>query len=367
MMNAAENYLAFNTETQTVSVDEGTAADYAAVRAYALAHERSEIFHHPIWDKILREGMRHRVYRLIARRGGKIVGTCGLSYVCSPIFGNRLIATGGFTGGGILADDEAAGAALLEAALVKAEELKADTLELRENFSDNPAFARDDKGVVREHLYAGFVAEIPETPEKILLLPGRKKRADVRKGINNSDLTVDHAASFEEFHKNYAITLRNHGTPAHYKNVYRLIIDTLRTENMVNLTCIRHKSEAIAAVCSFYFKDTIIAYYGGAAPSARHLHAFDYMYYQLMCYAKEKGFRYFDFGRSKVGSGGYAYKTYWNFNPLPLPYRFYPVRSAKLPEINPNNPTYSLPIKIWRKTPAAITDFIGGYVARQIG
>ncbi len=339
----------------------------AEVKEYVAAHPQSEMMHLPVWDEIISVGLKHAVYRVIARENGKIVGTCGLTHIRSPLFGNRLISIGAFTGGGILCDHAEAGEAILQKILKFSEDLGVDITEMRESVADNPAYANDQRGIVRDGLYASFVKELPKTPEEILLVPGRKKRADVRKGIDNKALSVHHDASFDEFMQNYALTLKNHGTPSHYKKFYKYLIETLARENAVNLTCVRYEGKAVAAVCSFLYKETLIAYYGGADPLARKLHAFDYMYYELMCYARKNEFRFFDFGRSKVDSGGYAYKHHWRFDPQPLAYRYYPIKKDKIPDISPKNPKYALPIKLWQKAPAFITDALGGYIARQIG
>ena len=64
----------------------------------------------------------------------------------------------------------------------------------------------------------------------------------------------------------------------------------------------------ITGVFSFLDRDTILPYYAGAAPNAGKLAANDFMYWELMKFAVEKGLQTFDFGRSKVGTGAYAFK-----------------------------------------------------------
>ena len=47
---------------------------------------------------------------------------------------------------------------------------------------------------------------------------------------------------------------------------------------------------------------------------ARVLAANDFMYWEVMRRASERGYRVFDFGRSKVGTGSYAFKCNWGFS-----------------------------------------------------
>ena len=50
---------------------------------------------------------------------------------------------------------------------------------------------------------------------------------------------------------------------------------------------------------NFYFRDEVLPYYGGGTSDARRLAANDFMYWEVMRRACERGYRLFDFGRSK--------------------------------------------------------------------
>ncbi|MGH6969846.1 MAG: GNAT family N-acetyltransferase, partial [Stellaceae bacterium] len=118
---------------------------------------------------------------------------------------------------------------------------------------------------------------------------------------------------------------------------------------------------------SFFFKDRVLPYYGGAVPAARRIHAYDLMYWTLMQRAAARGCRVFDFGRSKRGTGSFDYKTYWGFAPKHLGYQYRLVKRSDLPEINPLNPKYRLMVGTWRRLPLALANRLGPPVARQIG
>ena len=50
---------------------------------------------------------------------------------------------------------------------------------------------------------------------------------------------------------------------------------------------------------SFYFRDEVLPYYGGGTSEAREVAGNDFMYWELMRRACERGYKIFDFGRSK--------------------------------------------------------------------
>ena len=83
--------------------------------------------------------------------------------------------------------------------------------------------------------------------------------------------------------------------------------------------------------------------------------------------ACERGFRVFDYGRSKRGTGSYSFKKNWGFEPQPLHYEYLLVRGERVPEHNPLNPRYALMIKAWQRMPLQLANFIGPHIVKSLG
>src|SRR5262249_20417165 len=107
-----------------------------------------------------------------------------------------------------------------------------------------------------------------------------------------------------------------------------------------------------------------LPYFGGSLLEGRSLAANNFMYYEVMRRAIEDGLKHFDFGRSKLGSGSYAFKTTWNMRERPLPYRFFLVRRKSLPNFSPANPKFKLAISLWRSLPFPVTKVVGPAIVR---
>ena len=129
---------------------------------------------------------------------------------------------------------------------------------------------------------------------------------------------------------------------------------------------VSHEGRPASAVLSFYFRDQVLPYYGGGTAQARDLAANDFMYWEVMRRAAERGFRVFDYGRSKRGTGAFAFKKNWGFEPQPLVYEFYLRRGSDIPEINPLNPKYRLFIAAWQRLPLVLANRIGPLIARDL-
>ena len=100
---------------------------------------------------------------------------------------------------------------------------------------------------------------------------------------------------------------------------------------------------------------------------ARDRYGNDFMYWEVMRRAAARGFRLFDFGRSKLGTGSFAFKKNWGFSPEPLHYRFRLAAGAQIPELNPLNPKYRLFIAAWKRLPLPLANAIGPHLVRGLG
>ncbi len=164
----------------------------------------------------------------------------------------------------------------------------------------------------------------------------------------------------------YSESVRNLGTPVFSRHYFYMLKDAFGDD--CELLTITSRGEPVSAVMSFYFKDEVLPYYGGGSFQARAVKANDFMYWQVMNRALQRGdVRTFDFGRSKRGTGSHDFKIHWGFEPRPLHYEYHLVRATTLPDINPLNPKYRMFIKAWRKLPLRVSQLVGPRVARSLG
>lgn len=317
-------------------------------------------FHKCGWGRAIAEGCGHDGYNLAAWRGGRLVGILPLTHVRSRLFGNALVSVGFGVYGGIVAEDQEAGRALGTAAAKLGQQLEVGHVELRHERAPSAL-----SWTVKAGLYATFKRAISASHDENLKAIPRKKRADLRKAIGNSQLHVDATSDVRTFFRVYAESVRNLGTPVFPLSLFEAI--KREFNDAVEISAVHGPKGAVAAVMSFYFKDQVLPYFGGATPLARPLHAYDRLYWEVMRRAAERGCRVFDFGRSKRGTGSYDYKTYWGFEPTPLEYQYFPVGVAGIPDVNPLNPKYRLMIAGWKRLPLALANAIGPHIARQLG
>lgn len=315
-------------------------------------------FHLSGWRRVLEDAFGHRTYYLFTERNACITGVLPLTQVKSILFGNTLISNAFCVEGGILAEDTQTAEMLRKSCVNLARKLNVDGVELRSATSGSPDWIR------KEGLYVAFRRAITSDEEANLKAIPRKQRAMIRKGISLG-LTSEVDEGVGRLHHIYAQSVHHLGTPVFPKKYFGMLKSVFRDD--CDVVTVVHDGEAVASVLNFYFRDQVLPYYGGGSLAARQLAANDFMYWEVMRRAAERGYRVFDFGRSKIDTGAYHFKKNWGFEPTPLTYEFLPVAKQEIPDVNPLNPKYQMMISLWRRLPLAATKILGPMIVRSIG
>lgn len=324
---------------------------------YVTASAAGSFFHLAAWQQVIEKAFGHQTYYLFAEQDGEIAGVLPLVHIHSLLFGNALISNAFCVYGGIIASNVEAFGALQDRARQLSLELGVDYLEMRNRRQSHPDWPHKE-------LYVTFRKELdPDVEANMNAIP-RKQRAMVRAGIK-AGLTSVVDDSVDRFYQAYSESVRNLGTPVFPKRYFQLLKQVFG-ESCEILT-IEHQGKAVASVMNFYYQDEVLPYYGGGGDSARDLKANDFMYWEVMRRAVEKGCRIFDYGRSKVGTGSYRFKKHWGFEPEPLFYEIDLIKADKIPDINPLNPKYQLFIAAWKRLPLPVSQVIGPWLAKDLG
>ena len=319
---------------------------------------QATFFHRAGWQRVIEQVFKHRTYFLYAERNGRIEAVLALAHVKSVLFGNALVSLPFTVYGGVAADNGESAAALEAEAQSIAGALRVDHLELRNTVVRHPDWPTQD-------LYVTFRKELfPEAEANMLAIP-RKQRAMVRKGIKNG-LVSEIDRDVDRFFELFAGNVHRHGTPALPKRYFAALLREFG-EHCEVLTVTDGNGRALSSVLSFYFRDEVLPYYAGDDEAARATAANDFKYWELMRRACERGVKVFDYGRSKRGTGSYAFKKNWGFEPTALAYEYVLYRGERVPEHNPLNPKYRLFIKLWQRLPRPLASFVGPYIVKSLG
>jgi FemAB-related protein (PEP-CTERM system-associated) len=341
------------TRPAVTAADLRDANESARIDAFVRGHPDATPFHRPQWSRAVAAGTGCRAHYLVAEQGGTIFGVLPLSEVRSLLFGRSLSSAGFAVGGGVLALSNEAAVALTDAAVALAEKRGCPTIELRGG--PLPPSWHQSEGV-----YAGFARPLPQGDDAILKSIPRKQRAEVRKAIDNQlDLAI--GGDLDAHYSVYAQSVRNLGTPVFPRRLFRAMREEFGTD--ADIVVIGKAGEPVSTVFSLYLNGTVYPYWGGGTAAARGSRANELLYFALMKHAAERGCTRFDFGRSKFGTGAFAFKKNWGFEPQPLVY----ARWGEARETNPLSPKYRLQVAAWKRLPLWAANRIGPVIAKGLG
>ncbi|MFP4647898.1 MAG: FemAB family XrtA/PEP-CTERM system-associated protein [Halorhodospira sp.] len=334
------------------------AGDEARWDAFVQQAPEATFFHRSGWARVLREAFGHATEHLYAERDGAIVGVLPLARIKSWLFSDALISTPFCVYGGAVAVDEQAREALDRAAQERAQHLGVEHLEYRHRVAMHPDWPRQDT------LYATFRKPLAADEDANFQAIPRKQRRMVRQGIK-AGLEAAWETDLGRFHDLYARSVHRLGTPVFSRRYFHLLAATFG--DACRVLTVQHEGAPVAGVLTFYFREEVLPYYGGGLPLAREVAGYDFLYWELMRRGCQEGYRLFDFGRSKQGTGAYHFKRNWGFEPQPLAYEYRLYKRSTVPEHNPLNPRYRQAIRIWQRLPLALANRLGPLVVRKLG
>ncbi len=323
---------------------------------FVFEQPRASFFHLTGWKRVIEKTFDYQACYFYTERGGQITGIAPVFSVSNWVVGRCLLSVPFGVYGGICAADAESEQALLSHLKQLAVAQQVDYLELRNrNGGLFPGFLPNPR-------YVTFTQTLSADPEANLKRLPRDTRYMIRKAEKAGLQTQHGLDQLKEFYRLFAENMRRHGTPVFPPALFENLAEEFH--DRIDLLLVYAGSQPVAGVVSFLFRDTIQPYYAGARPGAARLAANNLMYWELMKGAAQAGVRCFDFGRSKKGTGSYAFKTQWNMQVEPLDYQVHLVRRLSVPNFSPLNPKFQLATHVWQRLPLRLTTWMGPRVAR---
>ena len=323
---------------------------------FVLQHPRASFFHLSGWKRVIEKTFGHKARYFYCERDGKITGIAPIFECSNWLIGRGFISIPLAGYGGIVADDPESEQALLDHAKRLAQSASAGYLELRHRERELL------EGFHANELYVTFNAPLfPDAASNLKRLP-KDTRYMIRKAEKGGLRVQRGVEQMTLFYDLFAQSMHRLGTPVFPPALFRNIVEEFPDHTQLML--VYDGTRAVTGVLSFLFRDTILPYYAGATPDATRLAANNFMYWELIKWAGEQGFQTFDFGRSKKGTGAFAFKSQWNMNAEQLAYQVFLVKRKTVPNFSPVNPKFELAIRIWRSLPFSVTKWLGPSAVR---
>ena len=318
---------------------------------FVLQHPAGTFFHQLAWKRVLEKTFGHRAQYIYGERDGRIVAVAPVFLVSNWMVGRCLVSSPLASYGGICAEDPESEFALREFLKQQAHQQQVDYLELRNLAGGTlPEFVPNPR-------YSSFSLSLSNDLEVVLKSLPKDIRYMIRKA-EKSDLRVRRGPELlDQFYRLFAINMRRLGTPVFPRALFVNLLEEFGKQ--VDVLVVYAGSEPVASAVSFLFRDTMHPYYIGGLPVARDLAANNFLWWELIKFASQSGMSIFDFGRSKKGTGAYAFKKKWNPKITDLDYQVFLVNRKTAPNFSPANPKFELATRVWSRLPLWLANRIG--------
>jgi serine/alanine adding enzyme len=315
-------------------------------------------YHDRDWLTVIERAFRHEVLCLAADTPGGLAGVLPLVFFRSRLFGRFAVSLPFVNYGGIVADDAKAARALLDAAIAHTMERGGTHLELRHKTQLFPELAAKRHKVAMVLPLAGSVEQQWAGLDK-------KVRNQIRKAEKNELTGKDGGAELlADFYTVFATNMRDLGTPVYTREFFREVLATFPTQARV--FCVYFNGQPIAASIVHWRSGTIEVPWASSLRTFNPLCANVYLYWLMLRFAIERGFRRFDFGRSTPGEGTYHFKKQWGAAAEELVWEYWTAAGREMPALTNSNPKFQRAIRAWQRLPVTVATALGPSIVRNI-
>jgi serine/alanine adding enzyme len=347
-------------------------SDKEAWDSYVNNHAISTHCHLSGWKNVFENAYGHKAYYVLAEDRSKIVGVLPLFHLKSFLFGNHLVSMPFLNYGGILSDNEETEIALLSEAIKLGKKLKVSSTELRHIkpiSSFNPMNPNNPMNMLnyttRTHKVR-MCLNLPDTKEDLLKSFKAKLRSQIsRPQKEGMTAIIGGSEQLTPFYKVFSINMRDLGSPVHSKKLFKEICREF-SQN-VRIGIVKYQNDPVAAALIICFRNTVEIPWASSLKKFNKLSPNMLLYWSLIEYACERGFKYFDFGRSTPGEGTYKFKEQWGAKPLPMYWDNIVLNGHQINRNNSEKSKFDTAIKYWKKLPIPISNMVGPLVRKNIG
>jgi FemAB-related protein (PEP-CTERM system-associated) len=325
--------------------------------AYVDRHEAATLYHQHAFRTVFERAFGHRCHYLAATRGGRVAGVLPLVEFDSRLFGRFAVSLPFVNYGGVLADDEATAASLVDRAVGLASTSRWRHVELRHRRRICPAWPARSHKVLMER-------PLESTPEALWSAVDRKVRNLVRKAEKSGCVASSGGPELlPEFYRVFARNMRDLGTPVYTPRFFSEVLAA--TEGRSRVFVVRRDGSAVAASIVLHWRDRAEVPWASSLRTHASSSPNMLLYWAMLKWAVGERLRVFDFGRSTPGEGTYHFKTQWGALARPSIWE-YAGLSGEVPNQGPSNPKFRAAIAIWKRLPLAVANALGPAIVRNI-
>jgi FemAB-related protein (PEP-CTERM system-associated) len=325
---------------------------------YVLRCPESSHCHLSGWRRVIECGYGHQPCYLWARENGEVRGVLPLVSMRSFLVRRSLVSLPFLDDGGICADTEQVRSQLYQEAVRLYERQKANFLDLRHRSANTLDLPLNGDKIM-------MILDLTTNSDVLWKRFDAKLRNQVRKA-QKSGLIAGWSGKEElhDFYKVFAANMRDLGSPVHSRRFFAGILEEF--PDSAKLMLVRKDAQVIGGAVCFFFRDNMIVPWASSLREYFSLCPNNLLYWEMIRWGCENGYRRFDFGRSSPDSGTYRFKKQWGVKEEPLHWQCLSRRVGHSVMPHANDAKYQWLIRAWSHLPLIVTKFAGPLLRGQI-
>jgi FemAB-related protein (PEP-CTERM system-associated) len=326
------------------------------VRFIESLSSESNAYQSMVIPRVIEEAFGHQTVTILAHSQGEIVGALALTIIESSLFGNTATSTPFFNYGGPLTEYKDVAEQLITDSQVILAKQGIENIEIRTTFEGLP-FPCSSKKV-------SMVRTLPKSSTELDTQLGSKLRAQINQATEfQPSVKFGGTELLDDFYKVFATNMRDLGTPVYSKKWFLTLLTSASIKTTLVVCYLRGKP--VAAGFVFGHNSMLEIPWASTLRRANPMNMNMWMYRQILGFAIEQGYQFFDFGRSTKDASTYKFKKQWGAKPISH-YWYYLNRSGKTEGANPDSPKYKLLIAAWKRLPVWLANIIGPPIVKNI-
>ncbi|MDZ7833610.1 MAG: GNAT family N-acetyltransferase [Desulfobacterales bacterium] len=351
--------------------------------AYAAGSPEGLAYHLFAWKQATEAAYGFDCPYFLAEEKNRVCGVLPIVHVHLPFKKGQLVSLPYCDAGGILADRPEIASALFNHACEYARKHNISKIEIRQSPS-LPAAGNPDKAGAQEG-NVGLAGPKPRPPQKVrmllelpessdALLAGFKSklRSQVKRPARDGlTARLGGVALLNDFYPVFAENMRDLGSPVHGKDWLGGILKAYGENAGCGVVYMPDQTAAAAGIILCHKRIVSIPW----ASSRQRFNRFSpnmLLYWTFLKFAADRGYRFFDFGRSTPGEGTYRFKAQWGATPQPLHWQRWVLngKTGRRPAtagftVSPGR-TREILEQIIRKTPLPVATLVGSRLRKYI-
>lgn len=167
-----------------------------------------------------------------------------------------------------------------------------------------------------------------------------------------------------DFYRVFVENMRDIGSPVHSRRFVAEVVEGYGEGARIFVVYL--KDVPVAGGVTLGFSEVLSNPWASSLRRYSQLAPNMLLYWSMLEYACEYGYRTFDFGRSTVGEGTYRFKEQWGARPEPLYWYRFTRGDVKRRALGRGSRGMSPAIEIWKRLPLQVTRILGPHIRRHI-